>query len=235
MIRALFLGGVCALMSAAGLRAQTAAELLARAERRVERIDSANRHYSGSFVQQVTSFSQFGSDTVQSRDSFRIVVREGFQQSRTPLVATATPQGVRMPPNTGTVLSLRNVVFPFRAPRNTANVDLEVRRLADTALSGRSCAVIGFSYHLRHDSTAARGAGRIWMALDDDTPVQSSYDLGGRHPRRGDFLSSITVQTATVAGTTVIARNATSINFSMQGEDVGHEHAEVVNTRFLSE
>ncbi len=222
---------IVAICAAGAVHAQTADEWLTRAEWRVRAIDSANRHFNGSFVQTVRARSDVAGDTTDRVDSFAVVVHEGIQQSRTGLSAHPADR-VQMPPNSTSVFALRNVVFPFRVATRARRVDVNVRLLADTTIANRSCVVIGFDYHAESDSAKTRGAGRIWIARDDATPLQSSYDLQGRHPRRGDFLSSVTVHTGAVGNAVIVRHNATTISFALDGRSFGAETTDVVNANF---
>lgn len=228
-----FLVGVF-LSFAFGVRAQDGATLLARAERRADVIDSVNHLFSGGFRQVVVSNSHFGEDTVHSIDTFAVKVGGGIQEDRQSISETPAKTGVRMPPNSGSVFAIRNALFPFRAKTDPSKVDVRIRRLADTTIVNRLCGVLAYDYHLKADSTTARGAGRLWIALDDATPLISAYELGGHHPRRGDFLSSVVIRTMPFGPGAVIVRNDTKVQFSLHGKDIGIEETTVVNSNFLA-
>lgn len=229
--RALFVLGTCAAAWVGAAKCETAEELLARAERRVAIVDSMNHAFSGTFRQRVFAVSVFGDDSMRIVDSFAVHVQEGMQVSRVSLSGDSLP-GVHLPPHSASVFALRDVLFPFRGVSHDSRIDLQVVRLSDTTLGGRRCGVIAFDYHSHADSTRARGAGRLWIALDDGTPQLSAYDLQGRHPRRGDFLSSVTVITSPLGRSAVIARNVTRVAFSLKERDVGQETTEVLNASF---
>jgi hypothetical protein len=219
----------------AGAYSQTSDEVLARAEARVHQIDSVNLTISGSFTQRVKAIYSLGDQAGSAEKTYKIVVTNGIQDSRTPVPATDTASmPIRNAPRSTTVFALRDVLLPYKAVLEKATGDPSFHSEfdKDSSIGGTMCYTIYFEYSADMDSSHVHGGGRLWISKTDYTPILSSYDFDGSNITRGKFVSGVMAKVLPVNQTAVIGENTTHISFTDGKDDLGGETTKVRNSDF---